>query len=120
MLLWITALHSQEHGYRWFPCYLDLKDPERLEMAQRLVETGYYRLLLFSTETPQSCTQVITITLSPEQRDRLRKWTQASQTLQPTERPVASRRLLKSQFDHLKSQVLEKLDLNHLELAFAV
>jgi len=120
MLLWITALHSQEHGYRWFPCYLDLKDPERLEIAQRLAETGYYRILLFSTEEPQSCTQVITATLSPEQRDRLREWTQASQMLQPTERPVASRRLLKSEFDNLKSQILEKLDLNHLELALAV
>jgi hypothetical protein len=120
MLLWITALHSQEHGYRWLPCYLDLKDPERLEVAQRLAQTGYYRVLLFSTEQPEQCTQVITITLSPEQKHRLQEWTKASQELQPTDRPAASRRLLKSELEKLKSQLLAKLDLNTLELALAL
>jgi serine/threonine-protein kinase len=113
MLLWITALHTTEHGSRWLPCYLDLKDPKSQEIVQRLAETGYYRLLLFSTEEPQRCAQVMTVTLSSEQCQRLQAWAKTSQTLQPTARPSESRRLLKTEFEKLKSQLLVKLDFNN-------
>jgi serine/threonine-protein kinase len=113
MLLWITVLHNQEHGSRWLPCYLDLKEPKSQEIVQSLAETGYYRLLLFCTEEPQRCAQVMTATLSPDQCHRLQEWSQTSLTLKPKERPSVSRRLLKTEFEKLKSQLLVKLDFNN-------
>ncbi len=120
MLLWITALHTQEHNSRWLPCYLDLKDPNNQEIAQRLAQTGYYRLLLFSSEEPQRCAQVMTVTLSPDQCQRLQAWVKISQTLKSTARPSESRRLLKTELEKLKSQVLVKVDFNNLALPLAL
>lgn len=120
MLLWITALHTQEHDSRWLPCYLDLKDPTSQEIARRLAETGYYRLLLFSTEEPERCAQVMTVTLSPEQCQSLQEWAKTSQTLQSIARPSESRRLLKTEFEKLKSQLQVKVDFNNLALSLAL
>lgn len=120
MLLWLTALHSEEWGTRWFPCYLDMKDPKNLEIVQCLAETGFYRLLLFCTEEPERCAQAMTITLSPEECQRLRGWIKQSQTLQPTARPIDSRPLLKSKFEKLKSQFSAQLDYSNLPLAMAL
>jgi serine/threonine-protein kinase len=110
MLLWITAIHTQEHGSRWLPCYLDLKDPKSQQITQTLAQMGYYRLLLFSTQEPQRCAQVMTATLSPDQCQMLSKWAKISQSLQPTARPIASRRLLNTEFDKIKSQGSVKLN----------
>jgi serine/threonine-protein kinase len=113
MLLWITAIHTQEHGSRWLPCYLDLKDPKSQQITQTLAQMGYYRLLLFSTQEPQRCAQVMTATLSPDQCQMLSKWAKISQSLQPTARPIASRRLLTTEFDKIKSQGSVKLNFAH-------
>lgn len=120
MFLWITALHTEEHGFQWLPYYLDLKDAKNQEIARRLAQTGYYRLLLFSTKEPQRCAQVITVTLNPDECHMLQKWVKISQTSQPTARPSFSRDLLKTEFDKLKSQLLVKLDSNNLALPLAV
>ena len=120
MLLWITAFHTQEHGSRWLPCYLDLKDPKSQNIAACLAETGFYRVLLFSTEEPQRCAQVMTATLSTDQCYRLQEWVKLSQTLQPTARPSVSRRLLKSEFEKIKSQQQVELDFNNLALPLAL
>jgi len=119
MLLWITAFHTQEHDPRWLCCYLDLKDSENQEIARRLAETGYYRLLLFSTEEPQRCTQVMTATLSPDQCQRLQEWAKTSQRLQPIAQPSLSQYLLKTKFEKLKSQFLVNLDSNNLTASLA-
>ncbi len=120
MLLWMTALHTEELGTRWFPCYLDMKDPKNLEIVQCLAETSFYRLLLFYTEQPQRCAHVMTVTLSPEECQRLRGWIKQSQTIQSTARPIESRQLLKSEFENLKSEFSVKLDCNNLSLAMAL
>jgi serine/threonine-protein kinase len=120
MLLWITALHNQEHRTQWLPCYLDLKDPKSLEIAQRLAKMSFYRLLLFCTEEPQRCAQVMTATLSTNQCQRLQKWIEKSQTLEPTARPIESRRLLKAEFETLKSQFPGKLEFNNPTLSLAI
>lgn len=74
MLLWISTLHAPEHNTRrLLACYLDLKNSKSLEIVQRLAETGYYRLLLFNIDQPQRCTQVMTVTLSPDQCQCLQK-----------------------------------------------
>ncbi|HEY9635051.1 MAG TPA: hypothetical protein V6D14_16735 [Coleofasciculaceae cyanobacterium] len=120
MLLWITALHAAGQGSRWLPCYLDLKDPNSQEMVKRLIETGYYRLLLFSTEEPQRCAQVMTVTLSPDQCQSLQAWITTSQRLQTMARPSDSRRLLKTEFENLKAQLQVKVDFDNLALPISV
>ncbi len=120
MLLWVTALHTPEQRSRWLPCYLDLKDPKSQEIAQRLSQTGYYRLLLFSADEPQRCAQVMTVTLSPNQCQNLQQWLKISQSLQPMARPSTSRHLLKTEFENLKSQLVEKLDFNNLAVPLAL
>jgi serine/threonine-protein kinase len=120
MLLWVTALHTEQHNSRWLPCYLDLKEPESQEIARRLAATGYYRVLLFSTQEPLRCAQVMTATLSPDQCQRLQTWIETSQTLQPISRPIDSRRLLKTEFEKLKSQFLVKLDFSDRVLPIAL
>jgi serine/threonine-protein kinase len=114
MLLWITALHTQPHGTQWFTCYLDLKDPNSLEIAECLAKTGFYRLLLFCLEEPQRCAQVMTASLSREQCQRLQQWIDTSQSLQPTARPIEGRRILQAEFENLKSQLLGTLDFQNL------
>lgn len=120
MLLWITALCNQEHGTQWLPCYLDLKEPKSLEIAQRLAETSYYRLLLFCTDEPQRCAQVMTATLSTNQCQTLQAWIAKSQTLKPTARPIESRRLLKAELEKLKSQFTGKLEFSNLNVSPAI
>lgn len=120
MLLWITALHAPEHNTRWLPCYLDLKDSKSLEIVQRLAETGYYRLLLFGTDQPQRCTQVMTVTLSPDQCQSLQKWIETSQVLKPKTRPIESKQLLKAEVAKLKSQSLRNVDFNNLAFPLAL
>lgn len=110
MLLWITALHAPEHRTQWLSCYLDLKDSASLEITQCLAETGFYRLLLFCTEEPQRCAQVMTATFSPSQCQRLQEWMKCSQSVPSTAQPLESRRLLRIEFEKLKSQFVEKLE----------
>ncbi len=120
MLLWLSVLHSQEQGSQWLPCYLDLKAPNNQEIVQRLAQTGYYRLLLFSTNEPQRCVQVMTVTLNPEQCQMLQNWVKVCQALQPTARPIDSRHLLKTEFEKLKSQLMVKLDSKNLAISSAL
>ena len=120
MLLWITALHNQEHGTQWLPCYLDLKEQKSIEMAQRLAKMSYYRLLLFCTEEPQRCAQVMTATLSSSQCQRLQEWSHKSQTIQPKARPVESRQLLKVELEKLKSEFPGQAEFNNPNLAGAI
>lgn len=119
MLLWVTALHVANQDSRWLPCYLDLKDPNSQEIAQRLAETGYYRLLLFAKEEPQHCAQVMTVTLDPNQCQKLKSWVKISQTLQPIARPIESRHLLKTELEKLKSQLVVNVDFSNLALSIA-
>lgn len=115
MMLWITALHSREHGPRWLPCYLDLKTPLGQEMVRQLGESGSYRLLFFAVEEPQHCTNVMTSTIAPAQCRMLREWVAASQTLVSATAPQMSKKLLKQEFEKLKLKILMKLEATHTE-----
>jgi serine/threonine-protein kinase len=114
MLLWVNALQATDGTSCWLPCYLDLKDRKNQGIVRLLAETGYYRLLLFSTEDPQHCAQVITVTLTPERCQQLRQWLQTSQDKESKAQPILSQRLLKAEFDQLKSQPLSNLEANAL------
>ena len=120
MLLWISALHNQDHGTQWLPCYLDLKDQKNREIAQRLAKMSFYRLLLFCQEEPQRCALVMTVTLSSQQCQRLQQWLDTSQTIEPTSRPIESRRLLKVEFEKLKTQFPAKLEFNNPTVSLVI
>ncbi|NEQ81260.1 MAG: hypothetical protein F6K26_13735 [Moorea sp. SIO2I5] len=110
MLLWVTVLKSTAHDSRLFPCYLDLKTSKVQTITCCLADKGFYRLLLFSTEEPQRCNQVITVTLTPQQCQMLQESANIGQTSQPIAQAIVSRRILKLKFEQLKSQVSNKLD----------
>ena len=110
MLLWVTVLQSTAHDSRLLPCYLDLKTSKVQTITRCLADKGFYRLLLFSTEEPQRCNQVITVTLTPQQCQMLQESANTGQTSQPIAQPIVSRRILKLKFEQLKSQVSNKWD----------
>jgi serine/threonine-protein kinase len=114
MVLWITALHNREYGASWLPCYLDLKTGIGQKMARLLGETGSYRILFFAlSEPPEPCTNVMTSTIAPVQRQRLIHWANTSQTLVSLAQPQLSKKILKQEFEKLKSKILMKLEAIH-------
>jgi serine/threonine-protein kinase len=118
MLLWITVIHNREHGAKWLPYYLDLKTPHGQEITRLLGETGEYRLLFFARESPQRCAHVMLSTIAPTQRKRLQQWAIISQTLVSTADPLISKRLLKSEYEKIKPQILMKLEAIHGDSSF--
>ncbi|NER29624.1 MAG: serine/threonine protein kinase, partial [Symploca sp. SIO1C4] len=120
MLLWMTGIHTKDKCFQLLPCYLDLQDPKSREILVRMTQTGYYRLLLFSTETPQKCTQVMTTTLDPQQCQMLHEWLEASQISETKAQSGVSKFLLKNEFEKIKSQPLEKFDSDNLNYPLAI
>lgn len=120
MLLWMTGLHTKNKCFQLLPCYLDLQDSKSREMVLRMTQTGYYRLLLFATEAPQKCTQVMTATLDPQQCQMLRKCLEASQISPTKAQSGVSKFLLKNEFEKIKSQPPEKLDSDNLNYSLAI
>ena len=115
MVLWITALHNREYGANWLPCYLDLKTDLGQKMARLLGKTGSYRILFFSLTEPESCANVMTSTIAPEQRQRLTQWANTSQTLPSGGQPQFSKKVLKQEFEKLKPKILMKLEAIHTD-----
>lgn len=115
MMLWITVLHNREHGAKWFPYYFDLKTSQGQENTRLLAETGAYRLLLFTRESPQHPSNCLLISIAPAQCKLLQEWLTLSQNLVSTAEPQVSKSLLKEEFEKLKPQLLMKLEVIHTE-----
>ncbi len=115
MVLWITALHNREYGANWLPCYLDLKTALGQKMARLLGQTGSYRILFFSLSEPERCTNVMTSTIAPVQRQRLIQWANTSQTLVSAAQPQFSKKVLKQEFEKLKPKIVMKLEAIHTD-----
>lgn len=113
MMLWITVLHNREHGPKWFPYYFDLKTIQGQEATKLLAETGAYRLLLFTRESPQHPSNCLLISIAPAQCQLLQEWLNLSQNLVSSAEPQVSKSLLKEEFEKLKPQLLIKLDVVH-------
>ncbi|NEP01875.1 MAG: serine/threonine protein kinase [Symploca sp. SIO2E9] len=113
MVLWITALHNREFGVRWLPCYLDLKTNLGQRMVRLLGEGGCYRILFFALSEPAGCQKVMTSTIAPLQCQRLKEWANISQTTVSTDQPHRSKRILKQEYEKLKSKILIKLEALH-------
>ncbi len=109
MVLWITAVYDPGSGPRWLPCYLDLKS-RGYEIASLLSEVGHYPLVFFAIESPQRCSNVMTVTIAPYQCQLLREWLQMSRSYTSAAAPVTTKNLLKAEFERLKPQILQKLE----------
>ena len=110
MVLWITALHNAEHGTRWLPCYLDLKTSSGQRIARYLNELGYYRILFFAIESPESCQHFLSSTIAGAQRQKLYAWAKSSRTAEPQAEPQVSKQLLRREFENLKPRIQYKLE----------
>ncbi|MHC5670778.1 serine/threonine protein kinase [Nostoc sp.] len=110
MLLWITVIYNRKHGAKWLPYYLDLKTSIGQEIARLLHHTGYYRLLFFGREAPNHCTHILSSSIASAQCQRLQEWVAISNTLISSADPQLSKRLLKSEYEKIKPQILAKLE----------
>ncbi|MEH2402047.1 serine/threonine-protein kinase [Nostoc sp.] len=110
MLLWITVIYNHKHSAKWFPYYLDLKTSLGQEITRLLQHTGYYRLLFFARETPNSCTNILLSSVASAQRQRLQEWVAMSNTMMSSADPQISKSLLKSEYEKIKPQILAKLE----------
>ncbi|MEH2397436.1 serine/threonine-protein kinase [Nostoc sp.] len=110
MLLWITVIYNHKHSAKWLPYYLDLKTSLGQEIARLLQHTGYYRLLFFARETPNSCTHILLSSVASAQRQRLQEWVAMSNTIMSSADPQISKSLLKSEYEKIKPQILAKLE----------
>ncbi len=110
MLLWITVIYNRQHGAKWLPYYLDLKTSLGQEIVRLLGHTGYYHLLFFAREAPQSCAHIQLSTIAPAQRQQLQQWLTISNTLASSLNPQISKNLLKSEYEKIKPQILAKLE----------
>jgi eukaryotic-like serine/threonine-protein kinase len=109
MILWITAIYDSDLGARWLPCYLDLKHPPTQAVVQRLSQTGYYPLLVFSHEDPQHCANVKIIAIAPYQRHLLQDWLRSGLLALTTGSPNLTKQCLKAELEKIKPQILQKL-----------
>lgn len=110
MVLWITALHNSEYGTRWLPCYLDLKTSSGQRTARSLGELGYYRILFFAIEFPDTCQHVLTSTIARAQRQKLHDWATSSQGWESHASPQMSKQLLRQEFENIKPKIQFKLE----------
>jgi serine/threonine-protein kinase len=110
IILWITVLSdAQVQLTRWLSCFLDLKDTKGQKLVQSLVNTGYYHLLFFALEDPTVCVNVITLTLSASQRQQLLDWLDYSQKLNTISSLPESKTILKTEYEKIKPDILQKL-----------
>jgi serine/threonine-protein kinase len=122
MVLWVTAiynqLYSQEHGPRWMPCYLDLKNPQGQEMIRLLGEKGQYQVLLFALEAPERCAHAITLQIHPSQCSLLQQWAITSQPQLSVGQPTMSKNMLKAELEKIKPKIIEEIEKNSHNSSF--
>ena len=113
MIMWVTVLHDANSSLtRWLSCFLDIKDKRGERMIKHLAEKGYYHLLFFALEEPTKCASVITITITPHQREQLFNWLQASHNSTSFISPNQSKTILKAQYEKIKPKIFQKLARN--------
>ncbi len=116
MVLWLTAFYSKIHGARWLSSYLDLKKKGNQKFIWQLGETGTYRTLFFSKETPNQCINLRRLNIALPQRKLLKEWVLMARTLVPVGRPQDSKNILKKELnDNLKPQMLLSFKAMHSE-----
>jgi serine/threonine-protein kinase len=112
MLMWIAVLGVANLSGRWLHYFLDLKDARGQQTVLALAKTGYYHLLLFPLEEPNSCAKVITFTLTPAQRQKLFELLDFSQKSNPIGLPQDSKNFLKAEYEKIKPEIIRQLVAN--------
>ncbi|MEH2010472.1 serine/threonine protein kinase [Nostoc sp.] len=114
MLLWVTVLYNAQPSLtKWLPYFLDLKDNKGENIARSLAEVGYYHLLFFTLEDPNRCSHVTTLRLTANQRQQLVDCLDMSQQSNELILPNEAKNLLKTDYEKLKLDILEKLTVHH-------
>ncbi|MEH1888205.1 MAG: serine/threonine-protein kinase [Nostoc sp.] len=114
MLLWVTVLYNAQPCLtKWLPYFLDLKDNKGENIARSLAEVGYYHLLFFPLEDPNRCSHVTTLRLTANQRQQLVDCLDMSKQSNELILPNEARNLLKTDYEKLKLDILEKLAVHH-------
>ncbi|UKO99307.1 serine/threonine-protein kinase [Nostoc sp. UHCC 0870] len=120
MMLWITVLYNRKYGAKCLPYYLDLKTSLGQEMVKLILKTGYYRLLLFARESPNTCSHVLVASIASAQCQRLQQWIVAAKTFVSVSDPQISKTLLKREYEKIKPQILAKLDAMEMDSGFDI
>jgi len=110
MVMWVTVIYNTERGPRWLPCYLDLKTSQGREIACLLSDKGSYRILMFSTDSPETCSHVMSCTIPEAQCQRLKEWIVNSKAYNANGYAQISKAHLRKGFEDLKPQILAKLE----------
>jgi serine/threonine-protein kinase len=98
---------------KWLPYFLDLKDNKGQNIARSLAEVGYYHLLFFTLEEPNRCSHVTTLSLTANQRQQLVDWLDMSQRSNELILSNQAKNLLKTEYEKLKLDILQKLAADH-------
>ena len=110
VILWITVIYTRQHGAKWLPYYLDLKTNFGQEITQLLQNTGEYRLLFFTKETPNPCTHILQSSIATAQQERLKEWLKSSNFPTLLTDAQISKNLLKQEYEKIKPKILAKLE----------
>jgi serine/threonine protein kinase len=110
MLLWLTVLYNQHLDPKWLPCYLDMQNPQNIQIVSALAAHQSYPLILFTLESPHNCANSLKSGISLLQRQKLTTWLQQSQKLPSFSEPLVSKNLLKQQYKSMQSQILQNLE----------
>ena len=114
MLLWVTVLYNAQPSLtKWLPYFLDLKDNKGEKIARSLAEVGYYHLLFFPLEDPNRCSHVTTLRLTANQRQQLVDCLDMSQQSNELILPNEAKNILKTDYEKLKLDILQKLAVHH-------
>jgi eukaryotic-like serine/threonine-protein kinase len=110
MLLWITLIYNREQGPRWLPCYLDLKTDKGQQVVSVLSQSESYRVLFFDIHGSGECQHVMTSSIAPKNRQRLKYWVNTSQLVKGSGQPQTTKNLLKQEYEKLKPKILLRLE----------
>ncbi|MFM7408937.1 MAG: serine/threonine-protein kinase [Cuspidothrix sp.] len=110
VILWITVIYTRQQGAKWLPYYLDLKTSFGQEITRLLQQTGQYRILFFTKESPNPCTHILPSSIAPAQRERLQEWILSSNLSALSTDVHTSKSLLKKEYEKIKPKILSKLE----------
>ena len=80
------------------------------EITRLLQQTGQYRILFFTKETPNPCTHILPSRIAPDQRQRLQQWLLSSNLSTLSTDVHTSKSLLKKEYEKIKPKILSKLE----------
>ncbi|AFZ46546.1 serine/threonine protein kinase [Cyanobacterium stanieri PCC 7202] len=114
MILWLTALYSEELGARWLPCYLDLKTNMGRQIASLLSDSTKYHLLFFALNQSNECQGILSYKILLKQRTNLKQWLSVSQMLDVKDQrqAMSSKKKLQRDLEGLKIHILQELENN--------